>query len=117
MALPKIQTAMPARRYRFGEYNVTVLQEIESPDAADYRYLMAFVRDGEAQPSTFVSCEQKPSGQREEGRFQLRIINNTLDEVLDSGNALGGLDYFCEQALKVGQQVLALQDDYPYQLG
>lgn len=117
MALPKIDTAMPARRYRFGEYNVTVLQDIDSPDAADYRYLMAFVRDGEAQPSTFVSCEQKPPGQRENGRYQLRIINSTLDEVLDSDNALSGLDFFCEQALKVGQQMLALQDDYPFQLG
>lgn len=117
MALPKIQTAMPAKRYRFGDFNVTVLQDIESPDEADYRYLMAFLRDGEAQPVTFVSCEQKPLGKRAEGRYQLRVISQALNEVLETDNALGGLDYFCEQALKVGQQMLGLQDDFPFPLG
>lgn len=117
MALPRIQTALPARRYRFGEYNVTVLQDIESPDPVSYRYLMAYLKDGEQQPSTFVSCELTPPAQRAEGRYQLRVINSTLDEVLAIDHALGGFEHFCEQALSVGQQMLALQDEQAFPLG
>ena len=117
MAIPKIQTAIPVRRYQYGEFAVTVLDEISSPDPVQYRYLMAFVREGEAAPAAFVSCEQTPPAQSAEGRYQLRVINSSLDEVVAIDNGFGTLDGFCEQALQLGSQLLALQDEQPYPLG
>ena len=37
---PKIQRAIPKKRYQLGEFGVTVLGEIESPDIASYHYIM-----------------------------------------------------------------------------
>ena len=48
MEAPKIQTAIPQRRYQFGEYTGVVLGEIESSDAVKYQYILALVREGES---------------------------------------------------------------------
>ena len=45
MAEINIQTAIPKRRYRIGEFTAVVLGEVESEDRADYRYIMAVVDD------------------------------------------------------------------------
>ena len=47
MEAPKIQTAIPQRRYQLGEYSGVVLGEIESSDGVKYRYILALVREGE----------------------------------------------------------------------
>ena len=59
---PKIQRAIPQRRYQYGEYAVTVLGDIESGDGRDYRFIAAFVREGESQPRLFVASERLPPG-------------------------------------------------------
>jgi hypothetical protein len=41
MSIPTITTAIPLRRYQYGEFVVTVLGDIESPDAVRYRYILA----------------------------------------------------------------------------
>ena len=66
--LPKIQRAIPQRRYQYGDYGVTVLGEVDSADAHDYQFVAAFVKDGESQPRLFVVSERLPPGQRERGR-------------------------------------------------
>lgn len=116
MDFPKISTAIPRRRYRFGVYTVTVLDDIESPDAVEYRYLMAYVKDGEQQPSVFVSCERATGEQLKQGRLQIRVINRSLDEVIDANDQLANLDKFCDQGLKLGSQLLGLQDEQAYLL-
>ena len=45
-AFPKIKTAIPQRRYQYGDYLVTVLGEIESGDDRDYRFVAAFRQRG-----------------------------------------------------------------------
>ena len=47
---PKIDTAIPQRRYQLGAYTVVVLGEIESSDGKDYRYVAAVVREGDPEP-------------------------------------------------------------------
>lgn len=116
MSLPKISTAIPHRRYRFGEFMVTVLGDIASPDTVDYRYLMAFIKDGEQQPSTYVSCERAVGEHAKQGRYQIRVINRTLNEVMDASNDFAQLDAFCHQGLELGRQLLALQDEEAYQV-
>ena len=65
---PKIQTAIPQRRYQYGDYGVTVLGEIESGDERDYQFVAAFVKDGESRPRLYVVSERLPPGQRPQQR-------------------------------------------------
>jgi hypothetical protein len=44
MQAPKITTAIPQRRYRLADFSAVVLGEIESPDPARYRYILALVK-------------------------------------------------------------------------
>ncbi len=54
MDAPKIQTAIPQRRYQFGEYTGVVLGDIESGDDVKYRYILALVREGEGRRRRFT---------------------------------------------------------------
>lgn len=113
---PKIATAIPHRRYRYGDYAVTVLGDIESSDGGDYRFIAAFVREGQAQPQLFVVSERTPPAERERGSHQLRVINNALDEVMDVDARWSRLDDFCEQALQMGAQLLGLEQETAFPL-
>ena len=114
--LPKIQRATPQRRYQYGEFGVTVLGESESGDGRDYRYLAAFVKEGEAPPRLFIASEQLPPGQRSQGSHALRLINAAMDEVMETGDRWARLDDFVDQALEMGAQMLGLEQEVPYQL-
>jgi hypothetical protein len=114
---PKITTAIPQRRYRFGEFGVTVLGEVESGDARDYQFIAAFVREGESRPQLFVVSERLPPGERAGGSHALRLINSAMDEVMDTDARWARLDDFSEQALQLGAQVLGLEQETPYPLG
>jgi hypothetical protein len=115
-SFPKIKTAIPQRRYRYGDYLVTVLGEIESGDDRDYRFVTAFVKDGETQPQLYVVSERLPSGDSTSGSHALRLINSSMDEVMDVGNRWQHLSDYVDQALKLGSQLLGLEQEVPYQL-
>jgi hypothetical protein len=110
---PQIKTAIPKRRYQLGRHSATVLGEIESGDARSYRYLMAFVPTGQPEPVFYVCAEPAPPAERAEGAYRLRIIGEVLSEVVDTDDRWGDLDSFAEQALKLGQQALGLQQTEP----
>ena len=80
---PKIQTAIPQRRFQYGDFAVTVLGEIDSGDGRDYLFVAAFVKEGEAQPRLFVVSEHLPPGERSKGSHALRVINSAMDQVMD----------------------------------
>ena len=113
---PRIQTAIPQRRYHYGDYAVSVLAEIESGDGRDYQFVAAFVHEGESQPRLFVVSERKPPGQRQAGTHALRVVNSAMDEEMETDNRWGRLDDFTEQALQIGSQLLGLEQETPYQL-
>lgn len=115
--LPKIQRALPQRRFQYGDYAVTVLGEIETTDARDYEYLVAFVKEGEARPQLFVASVRLPPGQRGQGSHEIRVINSAMDESMDIDSRWGRLDTFVEQALQMGAQMLGLEQDTAYPLG
>jgi hypothetical protein len=116
MAFPTIQTAIPVARYQYGEFGVSVLDEVESPDPQRYRFLMAFVREGESRPGAFVCCEFAPPGEGAQGRYRLRVVTGSMDEVVATDDRFGSLDAFCEQGLALGAQLLGLQDEQPFRL-
>lgn len=108
---PVITTGIPKRRFQIGDFGATLLGEIESPDAARYRYILAFVRMGQREPELYVCAESAPPAERSEGAYRLRLVNDAMSEVLDSGDGWGDLDTFSEQALKLGMQALGLQSE------
>ena len=114
--LPRIQRAIPKRRYQVGEYGVTLLGEIESPDPTEYVHLLAFVREGEARPALFVCAERCPPGERAPGSHRLRVVNRAMSEVMDSDDRWRDPDAFTDEGLKLGMQVLGLTGETPYRL-
>jgi len=112
---PKISTAIPKRRYQFGEYQASLLSEIESPDNTHYRYIMAFVEEGGHEPSLYICCENAKPNKRSDGRYILRVINSALDEILDQSDELGDLSFFAEVALDTGSKILNLGDSKAWQ--
>lgn len=113
---PKIQTAIPQHRYQYGDFSVTILGEIESTDVRKYQFIAAFVREGESEPKLFIAAEHLPPGQRDAGSYALRLINAAMNESMETGSRWGRLEEFTEQALKMGAQVLGLEQETPYQL-
>ena len=115
-SFPKIRTAIPQRRYQYGDFTVTVLGEVESGDTRDYQYVAAFIRDGDAQPQLFVVSQRLPPGEREKGSHALRVINSAMDEVMDIDARWARLGEFTDQALQMGSQLLGLEQDTPFPL-
>lgn len=113
MNAPKIQTAIPQRRYRFGEYQGVVLGDIESGDGVKYRYILALVREGESRPSFYVTAEKNPRSRAQEGSHRLRVITQGLDEEVGCSDAWADLDAFCAEAFAVAAKVLSLRGEPP----
>ncbi len=113
MNAPKIQTAIPQRRYQFGEYSSVVLGEIESGDEVKYQYILALMREGESRPSFYVTAEKNPRRRAQEGSHRLRVITQGLDEEVGCSDAWAELDAFCAEAFTVAAKVLGLSDEQP----
>ena len=113
MDAPKILTAIPQRRYRFGEYGGVVLGEIESGDAVKYRYILALVRAGDSSPAFYVTSEKNPRRRAAEGSHRLRVITHGLDEEIGSSDRWADLDAFCDEALALAAKVLGLSEEQP----
>lgn len=114
--LPVIRTAIPKRRYQVGDYQVTLLGEVDSGDAIEYAYVLAFVREGERQPRCYVCSEKNAPTVGSEGSHRLRVITSAMSEVLSQADRWADLDTFANEALSLGIQALGLTDETPYRL-
>lgn len=108
---PGILRAVPQRRYKYGEFSVVVLGEIESRDAIDYRYILAVVRDGDPEPGIYLTCEKGGTG-----ALQIRLVMRDGAEVIAEDSAYADLDTFTAAGLDVLGQLLNLGDEEPYRL-
>jgi hypothetical protein len=106
---PVIKTAIPKRRYQVDTHSASLLGEIESGDGRTYRYILAFVPAGQREPVFYVFAEPSPPAERADGAYRLGIVGEVISEVVDRDDRWGDLDTFAEQAIKLGQQVLGLQ--------
>ena len=107
---PIIKTAIPKRRYQAGRHVASLLDEVESGDGRSYRYILAFVAQGQAEPALYVCSEPTPPAERADGAYRLRVVSEAMTETLDTDDGWGDLDRFAEQALKVGTQMLGLPE-------
>ena len=111
MSKPSITTAIPLCRYKFGEFTLTVLGDIETRDEVDYRYILAVVQGDDPEPGLYLTAEQ---GDGEE--LAMRIMMRDGDEVIGHSGAWHELDVFVDEAIKIVAQVLKLSDETPYRL-
>ena len=108
---PDIKRAIPRRRYKFGEFMVVVLGEIESGDAVIYSYIMAVVREGDAEPGIYVTCERgRPPACR------LRVVMRDGAQVVAEDAGYRDEDVFTGVGLEIVRQILNLGDEEPYRL-
>ena len=108
-------TAIPRRRYRYGEFTVVVLGDIESSDGIDYRYIMAVVKGEDTEPGLYVTAE-KTGGRSQHSDYAMRILMRDGAEVIATSPAWGELGTFVQEGLEIVGEMLDLSDEVPYQL-
>lgn len=111
MDAPKITTAIPKARWHLGDYNVVLLGDIESPDPARYRYILALVREGEAKPSFYVTSEKNPRSRAAEGSHRMRVISDALTDEIESSDRFADPDVFAEEGLKLAAEMLGISGE------
>lgn len=110
MQKPGFSTALPKRRYSLESFNAVVLGDVESTDGANYAYVLALVREGEAQPSLYVSAQRLRRSEAKNGRFRMRLFTEGAVSDLDDSDDWGDADQFAATAMKVAASVLGLGD-------
>ena len=108
---PTISTAIPLRRYKFGEFTLTVLGDIESPDEMKYRYILAVVQGDDPEPGLYVTAEQGTGKD-----MAMRVMMSDGDEVIGVSDQWRDLDVFADESINIVSRVLNLSDETPYQL-
>ncbi|MDH3560052.1 MAG: hypothetical protein OEN52_03745, partial [Gammaproteobacteria bacterium] len=116
MHRPGIVTAIPKRRYKFGEFTVAILGDIESNDGKDYRYIAAVIKGADTQPGVYITAEQDHPAEKAGTDYNMRIVMQDGAEVIGSSSAWHDLDTFATEALGIVGQLLNLGDEEPYKL-
>ena len=116
MNAPKINTAIPERRYHIGAFTAVILGDVESSDGRTYHYILALVPDGEHEPSLYVTSEQAEAGRGSEGDTIVRVIAGDGERALGPDARWRDLDAFSEDALAMMQRVMRLTDEEPVRL-
>jgi len=114
MSKPGIVTAIPKRRYRLGEFSLTVLGEIESNDGRDYRYIMAVIQGEDPEPGIYLTAER--SGGAGQNRYHMRLVMRDGEDVIGSSETWGDVDAFTGEAIGIVSRILDLTDEEPYQM-
>jgi hypothetical protein len=112
---PKIDTAIPQRRYTLGAYTVVILGEVQSSDGKDYRYVAAVVREGDPEPGLYLTAERS-TGQRPADPYDMRVTMHDGSQVIGTSNRWAGVEEFSTDALGLIASILDLQDEQPYRL-
>lgn len=114
MPHPVIKTAFPKRRYKYGEYTVTLLTDITSDDEISYLYLAAVVKDGYSQPEVYITCEA--TSDDSPTQFRIRVVTDNEEHIISEGTEWKQEQAFCDYALQGIQQMFGLDDEQAIQL-
>lgn len=112
---PAIKTAIPKRRYKLGEFSLVVLGEIESADGVDYNYILAVVREGEAEPGLYITAQSGPK-QTTRNTLSMRVIMRDGSEVIGMSDHWSDVESFTAEALGTVIRILDLPDEQPFRL-
>ena len=111
MAFPTIQSAIPKRRYKFGEFIITILSDIETQNAESYLYVAAVLRDGSTQPEVYITCE--PSTSENKNSYLVKVLSKDGEHIISEDKQWKQEQKFCEYALEGIQQMFELTDEIP----
>jgi hypothetical protein len=114
MMTPTIRTAIPKRRYQFGEFKAVALGDIQSNDAREYQYILALVVEGGTEPVLYVTAESNTEA--EPGSHRMRVYTKSDGRDLGAADAWADLDRFTDAALEVASRILKLSDEVPQRL-
>ena len=115
MAIPSIVTAIPRRRYQYGEFSVTLLTEITSQDSISYLYIAAVMQDGNTSPELYITCESIP--ENEANKFRVRVLSMQDEHIISESSEWRNEQAFCDFALQGVAQMFELSDEKPILLG
>lgn len=108
---PSIQTAIPKQRYKLGEFTVILLGDIETSDAADYRYITAVMQEGDPEPGIYLTCEKQKGGE-----YAMRLVMRDGSEVLETSSEWRDQEAFMQDSIQTVQKLLNLTDEEPFKL-
>ena len=111
MSLPIIQSAIPTRRYQYGEFVITILSDIDSSDSNEYLYIAAVLREGTAQPEVYITCE--PIQEQQQNTYRVRGLTAEEEHIIGHNMQWKNEQKFCEYALQGIQQMFELSDETP----
>ena len=111
MALPIIQSAIPKRRYQFGEFAITLLADINSSDPVSYLYIAAVLREGASKPEVYITCESTTSN--EQSTYRIRVLSEKDEHIISQDKQWHHEQKFCDYALQGIQQMFELTDETP----
>jgi hypothetical protein len=113
---PRIQTAIPKKRYQIGPFVGVVLGDIDSSDGIEYRYVLAMVEEGVGKPGLFICAERNRGEAAKRGRYRMRVVAPWGAEVLGDSDRWGDLDNFVADSFSIAMAKLALTDETPVPL-
>jgi hypothetical protein len=114
MAIPQIQSAYPKKRYKYGEFVVTLLTDVVSKDATEYTYLIAIMSEGKTHPEVYITYQQvNVDGQM---TYQVKVISEQDEHIINDDDNHMSETSFCEFALKGIEQMFGLTDETPVAL-
>lgn len=108
---PKIDTAIPIRRYQYGEFQAVLLGEIEASSSQNYLYILAVLREGADQPEVYITCEPQPTG-----LFRVSVLSANSEQSISETSDWGKEEAFVDFALDGVQQMFGLSDETPVRL-
>jgi len=115
MALPTIQSAIPKRRYQFGEFAITLLTDINSNDPVSYLFIAAVLREGSSKPEVYITCEAITAN--EESTCRIRVLSDLDEHIISENKQWRHEQQFCDYALQGIQQMFELTDETPILIG
>jgi hypothetical protein len=116
MDKPGIVTAIPKRRYKYGEFSVVILGDIQSNDDKNYRHIMAVVRGADPEPGVYITAERSRTAGQGVADYTMRIVMRDGAEVIGSSSDWHDIDAFADEALGVVGKLLNLADEEPYRM-
>ncbi len=115
MAFPTIQSAIPKRRYQFGEFAITLLTDISSSDPVSYLYIAAALREGASNPEVYITCEATTAN--DEASYRIRVLSEQDEHIINQNKEWRHEQKFCDYALQGIQQMFELTDETPILIG
>ena len=111
MPFPHILSALPKRRYQYGEYLITLLSDVSSDDSTSYLYIIAVVREGHDKPEVYITCE--PCRSNEPQLYRIRVISEHEEHNISEDTQWKNEQNFCDFALQGIKQMFNLSDEDP----